>query len=1241
MNKQIIRVDEIYDGFYGNNILATLFNYDDESYEFVSFPDYKPFIFIESENGKLDTLFGKKVDTYKFKNLDKYYNFVRDLENKTTQVNALMEVGADNINKIHYDKNVKSYFVFSKEVNHYFEKEEFDYSKRDCLYIDIEVLSDEGMPDVNLADKEILLITVKSNKSDKYVVFSSRDFNEEVVGERIGIDKGKIIKIIGKDEKHMLKLFINKISISDKGFILTGWNFIKFDWLYIINRAKRLFGENYLREFIPNKIKEKYKRIVLKERKYRTYISRGTTDYINVPAIPGLNPIDYRSIYIKYSYSEKSSYSLDHIAEEELGENKIKFGSLTLSKENLIEKWDDYVAYNINDVILVEKLEEKLKLLNLVCYISATTRLNIEEVFGETTIWKNLIYKYCFLNKRVVPDLVERKEKEEFSGGNVEDVIKGLHKGIVVYDFKSLYPNLIRTFNISPEVKLEKRTPPSIEELINLGEGEKLIDGDLILAGNGVIFDKKRTGIFPELMGIYFNKRQEFNKLKKQNKGTNLEKVYDIYQQAVKIMINSLYGASGTSYFVYYDRDVSSAVTDSGRLVAKYVIKKLNDYLNNYFETDGENYIVASDTDSIMINLGKLWDENKSDEENCNKIYDYCNDVLYGVISDLIDKFVFALNGNKGYLYMEQECIGIRGLFLEKKKYSILKGMEDGVKEFIGNKNKTKVRGISLVQSTVCKEFKNEIKKLLDNILSGVILPREELKKFIVENYNKFKDLNIETLARKMSVKGINKYVPDDLNLDDVEFINNESGYKVANTNKINFVIPGKNGAVPFHIKSAVCYNLSLLKNKSLLNKYELINEGDKISVIHAKSNEYGINYIVFKEDNYPKELFNHNLINFEKQIYIEFVSKINELIKVFYDEISENEFYNMINSDRFSGISRNMEDHSNDVLEFWGNSSYYPDGIKDIYYDNENYDYVDLTLNMVTIDKSEQEFFIKYNKDLNDLDEYHKNLLNLNDSTPLSLWSHFYKSINKKFERPEKDDLMLIPIIQYYLNSWDLVDNENKYKEFMRIEIIRCLGRHSTLPEYVYSGMREFIPMEEDGIYIYNFKFKDMLNYLKIKYGISSFFNIINVQHLSMFILSELNILINKCIELTRYFIDNYKSDIIKYLKNKIKVIRSLLNEKINIPRSNSINDVIGKIKEAERTIGVNICDMFFNILSDVNVDDVKKRIKIKLNLLKNSSFYSNDYYKKIIDDASKLNKSDEFSVNEKHLDYLLGLLY
>lgn len=1240
MNKQIIRVDEVKDFVYGNTILTTIFNYDTEKYEFLSFPDYKPFIFIESDNGSIDTLFGKKVNLYKFKNIDNYYDFIKCLENKSTLNNVLVEFGVDDLNKIHYDKNIKSYFVFSKEVNHYFEKEEFDYNKRDILFIDIEVLSDNGLPDVDFADKEILLITVKSNKSDKYVVFSSKDFDENVVEKTIGVEKDKIVKIVGKNEEEMLKLFINKISVSNKGFILTGWNFIKFDWLYLINRIKRLFGENFVRELIPNQIKSKYKRILIKDKKYRTYISRGTIDYIDVPVVPGLNPIDYRSIYIKYSYSEKSSYSLDHIAEEELGINKLKFGSLTLSKEDLEKRWDDYVSYNINDVILVEKLEEKLKLLNLVCYISAITRLNLEEVFGETTVWKNLIYKHCFLNRRVVPDLIEKKEKEEFSGGNVEEVIKGLHKGIVVYDFKSLYPNLIRTFNISPEVKLEKRIPPTLDDLINSSKESKLIEGDLILAGNGVVFDKTRTGIFPELMGIYFGKRQEFNKLKKENKGTSLEKVYDIYQQAVKIMINSLYGASGTSYFIYYDKDISSAVTDSGRLVAKYVIKKLNEFLNNYFKTNNKNYIIASDTDSIMIDLGILWDDNKSDEENCNSIYDYCDNVLYKQICDLINEFVYKLNANQGYLFMEQECIGIRGLFLEKKKYSILKGMEDGVKEFIGDKNKIKIRGISLVQSTVCKEFKSEIKKLLDRILSGDVPTREDLKSFIVENYNNFKNLKVEILARKMSVKGIKKYIPEDLKLDDLEFINNDLGYKIANTNKINFIIPGKNGAVPFHIKSAVCYNLSILKNKGLINNYELINEGDKISVIHAKNNEYGINYIVFKDDNYPLELFGYDLINFEKQIYIEFVSKVNELIKVFYNEISENEFYNMINTNKFECLSKKIDEHTENLLSFWGGSNYYPDGIKELYYDNESYDYVDLNLNTVLMNKSEQKFFIEYNKE-NDLDEYHKKLLELEDCTELSLWSHVYKSINKKFEKPEKDDLMLIPVIQYYLNSWDLVEDENKYKEFIRVEIIRCLGRHSNLPEYVYHSMRDFIPNIEDDFYIYDFKFKEMINYLKIKYGIKCFHNIITIQHLSMFLLSELEIIMNKCVELFRYFIDNYKSDVVKYLKNKIKVLRNLINEKISIPRTNSINDVIGSIKEAEIKIGINIFTMFFNILSDINITDVKKRIKVKLNLLKNSSFYKNEEYKRIIDDTSKLTKFEEFDVNEKHLDYLLGLLY
>jgi DNA polymerase elongation subunit (family B) len=309
--------------------------------------------------------------------------------------------------------------------------------------LDIEVGSENGFPDPAEANEPITAITLRIG--DVYYAFGCDPF----------LNERKDVKyLLCNNETDLIKRFMD-IWQANYPDIITGWNVKFFDIPYLINRMTKLFGEPFAKKISP--WGQFYERtVIIMGREQRTY----------VPA--GIAVLDYLELYKKFASGGNSqdSYKLDAICHVELGERKLsydEYGSLhKLYKENP----QLFMEYNIRDTELIDKLEDKLKLIELALTLAYDSKSNFEDVFAQVRMWDNIIYNHLHKNKQIVPPIKRNAKDTQYVGAYVKDPLIGVHDWIASFDLNSLYPALIQQYNISPEKHLTKcRIEERIKEL--------------------------------------------------------------------------------------------------------------------------------------------------------------------------------------------------------------------------------------------------------------------------------------------------------------------------------------------------------------------------------------------------------------------------------------------------------------------------------------------------------------------------------------------------------------------------------------------------------------------------------------------------------------------------------------------------------------------------------------------------------------------------------------------------------
>ena len=733
-----------------------------------------------------------------------------------------------------YDRYLYQYISseFSNEVD-------YDIKTLKITSLDIEVACENGFPNVRECAESLLAITVQDFQTRKLKVFATRDYHNT----RKDVDF-----IYCDSEEHLLRSFLAYWQ-TDFPDVLTGWNCELYDVPYICGRLERLFGEKEMRQMSPwGMVKREEMEI-----KGRTQILYNMF---------GINVLDYMDLYKKFTYTNQESYRLDHIANVELGQKKLDHSEYENFKDFYTKDWQKFIDYNIKDVELVTRLEDKMKLIELAIALAYDAKVNLKDVYYQVRMWDTLIYNFLSERNVVVPPAKRSNKDEKYAGAYVKEPIPGKYDWVVSFDLNSLYPHLIMQYNISPETLCESRHPSASVERI-LGNSCE-IDPKYATCANGAQYRKDVHGFLPEMMKKIYDERVQSKKLMliakqeyEKAPSTELEKAiskYNNIQMARKIQLNSAYGAIGNQYFRYYNLINAEAITLSGQVSIRWIENKVNGYLNKLLNTNEKDYVIASDTDSIYLSLDKLvttvyGDQEVSQEKVVNFLDKACKEKIEPFIDKSYQELAEYSNAYEQKMFMKRENIAARGIWTAKKRYILNVWDSEGVRY---NQPKLKMMGIEAVKSSTPAPCRTAIKDALNIMMSG---EQDELVKFIDDFKTKFYSLPPEDIAFPRSVNGLRKFKSD-----------------------TNVYSKG----CPLHVRGTLLYNF-YVSQKKLENKYPLVQEGEKIKYIFLKvdrTNPINENVLSFL-NTFPRELGLEHCLDRKAQFQKSFLDPLQIITKV------------------------------------------------------------------------------------------------------------------------------------------------------------------------------------------------------------------------------------------------------------------------------------------------------------------------------------------------------------------------
>jgi len=784
--------------------------------------NYKPSLFIPSgKESKYKTLSGDNVGKVTFESMPEAKKWIEQYKG---------------VSDFKYYGNTKYQYPFI--ADEFPGKIDWDIKQIRILTIDIECESENGFPNPDEAIEPLISITVKEHTTKKIIVFGMNNF----VNDR---DDVTFVKCDG--ETALIKKFL-EFWLEYNPDIVTGWNVKFFDIPFLMNRFRRLMGDEYILQFSPwGVVSENTAKVSGWENKQE----KKTWDMM------GIAVLDYLDLYRKHTFIRRESYKLDYIGEVELGENKHE-NPFDTFKEFYQKDYQQFIEYNIQDVELVDKLEDKMKLIELHLTMAYEAKVNYQDCFGQVRIWDTIIFNHLKSKNIAAPAVIESKESRGYEGAYVKDPVVGFHDWIVSFDLNSLYPHLIMQYNISPETMVGyDEGVVNVENMLNQKSDLSKLDGSTITP-NGARFRTDKQGFLPELMDklykervIYKNKMAKAKALYEETGDERLKnditKNYNI-QLSRKIALNSAYGAIGNQYFRYYDVRHAEGITMAGQLTIRWIERDVNEYLNNLLKTKNVTYVVASDTDSIYVKLGGMVDKifkDQSDNRKIVKVLDkFSEEKLQPFIDSSFAKLAKYVNAYDQKMIMKREVIANKGIWTAKKRYILNVFNEDGINL---KEPKLKIMGIEAVKSSTPAPCRVKIKEALN-----VIMNKDEpaLIEFIENFRTHFKKLPPEEIAYPRSCNNLKKY---------------------SSTKDIYLK------GTPIHVRGALLYNNLLKKHK--LSKYETIQSGDKIKFISLKEpNTLRENVISFSNQ-LPKEFKLHQYIDYDEMFTKSFLEPLRFIV--------------------------------------------------------------------------------------------------------------------------------------------------------------------------------------------------------------------------------------------------------------------------------------------------------------------------------------------------------------------------
>ena len=756
----------------------------------------------------------------------------------------------------------------------------FDRDIINVTTIDIEVASDDGFPFVEQAAHPVISITMKNNIDGVYRVWGLYDYEPNDCTVE-GVDAIQYKKC--KDE---IDLLLDWLSWwHDPRYcpdVVTGWNTRLFDFPYLINRVKNIIGGEVYKKFSPWGIVDQ-RNIMMARGEVIAY------------EIAGIQQLDYYDLFTKfgYTYGQQESYKLDHIAHVVLGERKLSYdehGSLHSLYKHDFQK---FIDYNIKDVQIVDRLEEKMGLITLAMTMAYRGGVNYSETFGTVQIWDSILYRLLFKQQIACPPKFT-KEKVPYPGAYVKEPQIGMHDWVVSFDLNSLYPMIIVQYNMSPETVLPGKQNLGLDPVEKLLSGEEItIPEGTTMAASGVRFSKDQVGIIPAIIKQYYDERRVIkNKMLKveqelQNLGKNTDWIKGLQssldsssgqqiaantsgfndrdlkinrtklenevtilanqQMSIKILMNSLYGALGNKHFRYFNNHVAEAITTSGQLSIRWAEEAINKEMNTALNTLGKDYVIAIDTDSLYVNMNELVkkfnpkDPVKFLDKICRKHFEKELEKAYATLAK-------KMNVMENRMEMAREVIANRGVWIAKKRYILNVHNNEGVQYA---EPKMKMMGVDAVRSSTPQVCRDKFKKIFKVIIDE---GEAATQKFIADFKREFRQLPPEDVS-----------FPRGCNIvkNGVTWADPKTIYRKA---------------CPIHVRGALLYN-HYIKEKGLDKKYELVNNGEKIKFCYLKTpNPIKENVIGYTND-LPKELDLHRFIDYNKQYEKAFVEPIKHLL--------------------------------------------------------------------------------------------------------------------------------------------------------------------------------------------------------------------------------------------------------------------------------------------------------------------------------------------------------------------------
>jgi DNA polymerase elongation subunit (family B) len=712
---------------------------------------------------------------------------------------------------------------------------EYDIQYLSIWSLDIECESERGFPKVETASEKVNAITMRDMTNKVSHVFGTGDFKT---------DDKSIIYIQCEDEEELLLKFVDFWSTIQPD-IVTGWSIGFFDIPYLVNRITSVFDEDMAKKLSPWR---QLRQITI------NFMNQDKPSY----EIIGVAILDYFRLYKKYTFTPRENFQLGYIAQLELGKTKVSHDEFETMSQFYKKDYQKFIEYNIEDAILVEELEFKLRLIELTLTVAYQAHINYEDVISQVRTWDMIIYNYLKRDNIVIPQKIGMHKDQQYAGAYVKEPDPGMYKWIVSFDVTSLYPSIMMANNIGIETKRTDLFWLNHDVNKMLDNKQSYLDAfeiakknNATLAANGIYYDKEPISFYSRMIAKLFNDRMEYRKKAKECKviGDKLGySKFDIKQMATKIQLNSLYGACGSSFFRYFDIQNAEAVTLTGQFIIQYIEQGMNAYLNKVFKTENKNYVIYCDTDSIYVTLEEIVGRVFKDKSDLKKISAFlnkiCQEKLEPELDNLFSQIDVLLNGISGHLKMKREVIANKVIWTGKKRY--LMNVCDNEGELY-EKPKLKVKGVEIIKSTVPKFCRIKMEEAVKIVVNDD--DNDKLITFIEKCREEFYKLPANEVSFPRGVNGLEKY------------FNADKG-------------------TPLHVRAALVYN-RMIDECNLTKKYQKIQEGEKIKYCYLIVPNPTKDKVIAFLSKLPPEMKLEKYIDYTIQFEKGFIEPLNNILSV------------------------------------------------------------------------------------------------------------------------------------------------------------------------------------------------------------------------------------------------------------------------------------------------------------------------------------------------------------------------